>query len=37
MGECGLPSSGWGQSQVVGYCENGKELSGSKKCGDILD
>jgi len=37
IGACGLHSSGWGHSQVVGYCENGVELSGSKKCGDILD
>jgi hypothetical protein len=37
MGACGLRSSGWGCSQVVVSCENGNELSGSKKCGDVLD
>jgi hypothetical protein len=37
MGRRGLNSSGSGQGQMPGCCERSNELSGSIKCGKILD
>jgi hypothetical protein len=35
MGGCALDSSGSGQGQVVGSCEDGNKPSGSMKAGNL--
>jgi hypothetical protein len=36
-GECSLDPSGSGQGLVPNCCKHGDEISGSIKCGEILD
>jgi hypothetical protein len=37
VGSCGLDSSGSGEEEIVGSCENGNENSGFIKGGEILE
>jgi hypothetical protein len=33
----GVVGTGWRQRQMAGTCEYGNEISGSMKCGELLD